>query len=149
MIPTPFFFSGMKAGEQLNYKNVAGRDRYIKLSAIGHVQENGNRRVFFEVNGLQNSFDILDRTDAGATLADKREKADQTNEGHIACSMKGLIVDVLKNEGDLVEEGEPVAVLSAMKMETVISAPKSGRLSTVLVAQGDALDSGDLVAVIA
>jgi len=36
-----------------------------------------------------------------------------------------------------------------MKMETVISAPKSGRLSTVLVAQGDALDSGDLVAVIA
>ena len=97
---------------------------------------------------MQNTFDILDRTETGATLADKREKADLTNEGHIACSMKGLIVDVLKNEGDLVEEGEPVAVLSAMKMETVISAPKSGRVTKCLVIQGDALDTGDLVAII-
>ena len=37
MIPTPYFFAGLKPGEQLNYKNVSGRDRYIKLSAIGHV----------------------------------------------------------------------------------------------------------------
>jgi biotin carboxyl carrier protein len=35
-----------------------------------------------------------------------------------------------------------------MKMETVISAPKSGRISSLLVTQGDALDTGDLVAVI-
>jgi pyruvate carboxylase len=149
MIPTPYFFAGLKVGEQMQYKNIAGRDRYIKLSAIGNIQDDGMRRVFFDVNGLQNSFDVLDRTDSGATLADKREKADPTNEGHIACSMKGLVVDVLKTQGDLVEEGEPVAVLSAMKMETVISAPKSGRISTILVNQGDALDSGDLVAVIA
>jgi len=133
MIPTPFFFAGMTVGEQVDYKNVAGRDRYIKLSAIGHVQEDGHRRVFFEVNGLQNSFDILDRTDAGVSLADKREKADPSNDGHIACSMKGLVVDVLKAEGDLVEEGEPIAVLSAMKMESVISAPKSGRITKCLV----------------
>lgn len=148
MIPTPFFFAGMKVGEQLDYTNIAGRDRYIKLSAIGNIRDDGCRRVFFEVNGLQNSFDVLDRTAEGATLADKREKADPSNEGHIPCSMKGLIVDVLKNEGDLVEEGEPVAVLSAMKMESVISAPKSGRIAKCLVVQGDALDSGDLVAVI-
>lgn len=62
--------------------------------------------------------------------------------------MKGLVVDVLKAEGDLVEEGEPIAVLSAMKMESVISAPKSGRLTKCLVLQGDALDSGDLIAII-
>jgi len=62
--------------------------------------------------------------------------------------MKGLVVDVLKANGDLVSEGEPIAVLSAMKMETVISATKSGRISSLFVAQGDALDSGDLVAVI-
>ena len=132
----------------MNYTNVAGRDRYIKLSAIGHVQDDGMRRVFFEVNGLQNAFDVLDRTESGATLADKREKADMNNEGHIACSMKGLVVDVLKAEGDLVEEGEPIAVLSAMKMESVISASKSGRITKCLVNQGDALDSGDLVAII-
>jgi pyruvate carboxylase len=62
--------------------------------------------------------------------------------------MKGLIVDVLKNEGDMVEEGEPIAVLSAMKMESVMSAPCSGRLTKVLAKMGDALDSGDLIAII-
>lgn len=132
----------------MSYTNEAGRERFIKLSAIGQPDENGMRRVFFDVNGLQNSFDILDRTGSVETSATKRDKADPENDGHIGCSMKGLVVDVLKANGDLVAEGEPIAVLSAMKMESVISAPKSGRISSLLVSQGDALDSGDLVAVI-
>lgn len=62
--------------------------------------------------------------------------------------MKGLVVDVLKNEGDLVSEGEPIGVLSAMKMETIISAPCNGRISKCLIKIGDALDQGDLIAII-
>jgi pyruvate carboxylase len=62
--------------------------------------------------------------------------------------MKGLIVDVSKNDGDLVVEGEPLAVLSAMKMETIISAPISGRISKYLVSIGDSLDQGDLIVII-
>lgn len=62
--------------------------------------------------------------------------------------MKGLIVDVLKNEGDMIEEGEPIAVLSAMKMESVVSATVSGKITKILAKMGDALDSGDLIAII-
>lgn len=62
--------------------------------------------------------------------------------------MKGLIVDVLKNEGDMIEEGEPIAVLSAMKMESVVSATASGKITKILAKMGDALDSGDLIAII-
>jgi pyruvate carboxylase len=62
--------------------------------------------------------------------------------------MKGLVVDVLKAEGDLVQVGEPIAILSAMKMETIISSTCTGRISKLLVRIGDALDSGDLVAII-
>ena len=62
--------------------------------------------------------------------------------------MKGLIVDVVKVEGDIIEEGEPIAVLSAMKMESIVSAPISGRLTKVIAKMGDALDSGDLIAII-
>ena len=62
--------------------------------------------------------------------------------------MKGLVVDVLKAEGDLVQVGEPIAILSAMKMETIISSTSNGRISKLLVRIGDALDSGDLVAII-
>ena len=50
--------------------------------------------------------------------------------------------------GDVVKEGEKIAVLSAMKMETVIPAPKSGTVSRVLVSAGDKVEGDDLLAVI-
>ena len=62
--------------------------------------------------------------------------------------MKGLIVDILCAPGDMIQEGEPVAVLSAMKMETIISAPCTGRILKYFVTTGDALDQGDLVVII-
>ena len=44
------------------------------------------------------------------------------------------------------QEGEPLVVLSAMKMETVIPAPASGTVSRVLVTAGDKVDGDDLLA---
>ena len=122
----------MKVGDSITFLFMDTREVTVKLVAIGHMDDDGNRRVFFEVNGLQNSFDVLDRTPDQAGVATKkvsREKADPTNQGHVPCSMKGLIVDVLKNERDMVEEGEPIAIVSAMKMESVVSAQKSGKIT--------------------
>jgi pyruvate carboxylase len=141
----------MKVGETVTMTHMGTREVQVKLVAIGHQDDDGMRRVFFECNGNQNSFDVLDRTDdqdGGKSKRVQNEKADPNNEGHVGCSMKGLIVDVLKVEGDIIEEGEPIAVLSAMKMESVVSAPISGRLTKVITKMGDALDSGDLIAII-
>jgi pyruvate carboxylase len=44
------------------------------------------------------------------------------------------------------QEGEPLVVLSAMKMETVIPAPASGTVSRLLVTAGDKVDGNDLLA---
>jgi len=66
------------------------------LVAIGQINEDGTRRVFFEVNGLQNSFDILDRTSDVAANLVKKEKADPEADGQVGSAMKGLVVDVLK-----------------------------------------------------
>ena len=147
-IPTPQFFSGMEVGEEINFVAKNGRGQNVKLVAIGQINEDGTRRVFFEVNGLQNSFDILDRTSDVAANLVKKEKADPEADGQVGSAMKGLVVDVLKQAGDLVEEGEPLAVMSAMKMETIISATKKGRIERFAIKTGDDLDSGDLIAVI-
>lgn len=55
-------------------------------------------------------------------------------------------MDVRVKVGDHVEAGEAICVLSAMKMETVVSAPISGKVTEVLIAQGESVDGGDLVA---
>lgn len=54
--------------------------------------------------------------------------------------MKGLIVDIVKRQGQNVQKGEPIAILSAMKMETIISAPCTGTISRVPVKIGDSID---------
>jgi pyruvate carboxylase len=52
MLPTPYFFSGMKIGEEITFYHKHGREVTIRLVAIGHTTETGFKRVFFEVNNL-------------------------------------------------------------------------------------------------
>ena len=54
-------------------------------------------------------------------------------------------MDVKVKPGDTVKEGEPLVVLSAMKMETVLPAPTSGTVSRLLVNAGDQVDGDDLL----
>lgn len=56
--------------------------------------------------------------------------------------MSGAIVEVRVKEGSEVQKGDPVAILSAMKMEMVVSAPHSGKIGDLQVKEGDSLDSG-------
>jgi pyruvate carboxylase len=138
----------MKVGEEITFFHREGREAHIRLVAIGHTTETGFKRVFFEVNNLQNSFDVQDRSSKDTSNIPKREKADVTKPGSVGCPMKGLIVDITAAQGDMVNEGEPLAVLSAMKMETIISAPCTGRIMKYFCNTGDALDQGDLIVII-
>ncbi|WP_419608710.1 biotin/lipoyl-containing protein, partial [Thiolapillus sp.] len=54
--------------------------------------------------------------------------------------MPGTIVDVLVSEGDTIEAGEPVLITEAMKMETEVQAPISGKVTGVFVQKGDAVN---------
>jgi acetyl-CoA/propionyl-CoA carboxylase biotin carboxyl carrier protein len=68
--------------------------------------------------------------------------------GRVAVPMQGTIVKVLVAEGDVVEVGQAVCVLEAMKMENHIAAEKAGTVTEVLVTEGQAVGSGDVVVVI-
>jgi biotin carboxyl carrier protein len=51
-------------------------------------------------------------------------------------------------EGDLVEKGQGVMVVSAMKMETTLQAPYKGKVLKINVAEGDKVMPGQILAVI-
>ena len=59
--------------------------------------------------------------------------------------MPGVVVGVKVKPGDVVTEGEPLVVLSAMKMETVLPAPKGGKVERLLVNAGDQVEGNDLL----
>ena len=65
--------------------------------------------------------------------------------GDIKAPMPGKVLQVLVQVGDVVEEGQPLVVLEAMKMENVIKASSSGTVLTVEAAQGQAVEKGALL----
>ena len=50
------------------------------------------------------------------------------------------MVRILVKEGDTIEEGQPVVLLEAMKMENELRAVRGGVVKTVLVAAGQRVD---------
>jgi pyruvate carboxylase len=55
-------------------------------------------------------------------------------------------VEVRAKKGQMVKVGDPIAVMSAMKMETVITATMAGTIDEVYVLSNESISSGDLIA---
>ena len=60
--------------------------------------------------------------------------------------MQGSIFKVEVAEGDEVEEGALIVVIEAMKMENEITAHRSGKVTSLAVEVGAAINSGELIA---
>ncbi len=71
-----------------------------------------------------------------------------TGSGQVTVPMQGTIVKVLVAVGDVVEVGQSICLLEAMKMENAVAAEKDGVIKEVRVSAGDSVGAGDVVAVI-
>jgi len=63
----------------------------------------------------------------------------------IKAPMPGLIIDVLVQPGDEIEEGTPLLVLSAMKMENVLLAEAEGVIKSIAIKKDDTVDKGQVL----
>jgi len=63
----------------------------------------------------------------------------------LLCPMPGLIVSIMVSEGDIIEEGQSLAMVEAMKMENVLKAEKPGKVSKISVAEGDSLAVDEII----
>ena len=61
----------------------------------------------------------------------------------VKAPLAGNIFKVEKNIGDDIQEEETVVVLEAMKMETTIKTPTSGKIKNIFIKNGDKVQSGD------
>jgi propionyl-CoA carboxylase alpha chain len=68
--------------------------------------------------------------------------------GSLTASMPGSVVRVLVSDGDVVEAGQPVVVLEAMKMEHTLTAPSAGTVTSIAVAVGAQVETGSLLVVV-
>ena len=60
--------------------------------------------------------------------------------------MNGRVVAVLAAVGDMVEAGQPIVTLEAMRMEHVHAAPVAGKLTALHVSNGEQVAASRVVA---
>ncbi|MDM0030601.1 acetyl-CoA carboxylase biotin carboxylase subunit [Variovorax sp. J22P271] len=80
------------------------------------------------------------------TRAASARQGESGGDGKLRASMNGRVVAVLATVGDMVEAGQPIVTLEAMKMEHVHAAPVAGRLTAVHVSNGEQVAASRVVA---
>ncbi|MFD2233748.1 pyruvate carboxylase [Phaeospirillum tilakii] len=145
-LPTDVFFYGMQPGQEISVEIERGKSLIIRFLAIGEADADGERKVFFELNGQPRVVRISDRTVAPARVA--RPKAEPGNPAQIGAPMPGLVVSVAVHPGQPVEKGDLLVAIEAMKMETAVRAERAGIVAQVAVTPGTQVEAKDLLVVL-
>ena len=142
-IPTKTFFYGMEAGEEITAEIDPGKTLEIRLQAIGETNEEGDSRVFFELNGQPRVIRVPNRKIKSQTAA--RAKIEVGNLAHIGAPMPGVVASVAAKVGTKVREGDLLLTIEAMKMETGIHAERDAIIKALHVSVGSQIDAKDLL----
>ncbi len=71
--------------------------------------------------------------------------AAEIGEGELKAPMPGKILEIMVDEGDEVELGDPVAILEAMKMENELNAPVAGVITSISASVNDSLEKNAII----
>ena len=89
------------------------------------------------VNGKLYDFNVKEGIEA---------KANTPGEGTaVKAALPGNVLKVLVSEGDSIAEGDVIAVVEAMKMETEIKSPVSGTVKSVEIEVGNKVQTGQVL----
>ncbi|MCE8510571.1 pyruvate carboxylase [Ruegeria pomeroyi] len=142
-LPTRTFFYGMEPGEEIAAEIDPGKTLEIRCQAIGETDENGEVKVFFELNGQPRVIRVPNRLVKSTTM--QRPKAEPGNANHLGAPMPGVVATVAVQAGQQVKAGDLLLTIEAMKMETGIHAERDATVKAVHVQPGGQIDAKDLL----
>uniref|UniRef100_A0A2K5DY51 Pyruvate carboxylase n=1 Tax=Aotus nancymaae TaxID=37293 RepID=A0A2K5DY51_AOTNA len=140
---TRLFLQGPKIAEEFEVELERGKTLHIKALAVSDLNRAGQRQVFFELNGQLRS--ILVKDTQAIKEMHFHPKALKDVKGQIGAPMPGKVIDIKVAAGAKVAKGQPLCVLSAMKMETVVTSPMEGTVRKVHVTKDMTLEGDDLI----
>jgi pyruvate carboxylase len=143
VLPTPTFFYGLQAGEEISVEIDEGKTLIVKLIYVSDANEDGERILTFELNGRARECVILDKS--AKTETKRREKADSADIKQVGAPIPGMVSSLSVTVGHQVKKGDKLAILEAMKMQTTIYALCDGVVDSIPVQVGDQVESKDLL----
>jgi oxaloacetate decarboxylase alpha subunit len=115
--------------------------------ALTQRQQQGATVYAVRVNGKGYTVEVAETgelTDIQpAPPAAGRKSTTASDADAVKATLAGNILKVLVSVGDVLDEGQPMLMVEAMKMEVEVGAPKSGTITEVFVREGDVVAVGD------
>jgi pyruvate carboxylase len=142
-LATPVFFYGMNVGQELAIDIDRGKTLFVRYAALGEPDDAGERRVYFELNGQPRTIGVFDKHLSG--LKAPPRKAEPGNPHQVGAPMPGQIVKVSAAEGRAVRKGDALVTIEAMKMQTILNAPRDATVASILTPVGARVGAGDLL----
>jgi len=142
-LPTDVFLNGLVPNETVEVEIEEGKTLFVKLVNLGELDENNMRNVIFELNGLRREISILDTTQG--EVKETATMADPANPMEIGASIPGMISKINVAQGDVVKANDVLAVIEAMKMETIVVSKADGVIDKILVKEHQVVKAGELV----
>ena len=110
-------------------------------------------KLLITVEGVQYEVDVQVLDDSGAAAAPAAASAPAAQPaapaaaagGEAKAPIAGSVLDVKVNVGDKVNVNDPLLVLEAMKMESVVASPQAGQVREILVKSGDNVTAGQVL----
>ncbi|GAB1479882.1 pyruvate carboxylase [Paracoccaceae bacterium] len=143
VLPTRTFFYGMQPGEEITAEIDPGKTLELRLQAVGETTDDGEVKVFFELNGQPRVIRVANRAIKARTAA--RPKAAEGNPAHIGAPMPGSVASVAVTVGQKVNAGDLLLTIEAMKMETGLHADRTATVKALHVHAGSQIDAKDLL----
>lgn len=144
-LPTTAFFYGLSVSEEITVEIQPGKVLFIKLIGISEPDSDGQRNIFYELNGMPREAQVIDKAMAPKNVVTKA-KGDQNDPLQAVAPMPGMVTEINAEVGMKVKEGDPIVTLEAMKMLTTISASQDGTVTEILVSKGESVETDDLLA---
>ena len=105
--------------------------------------EEGYRKLTFEINGIMREITILDKS--LEVKSDRRLKAEKNNPAHIGSPIPGTVGKIFVKEGDRVENNTVLMTVEAMKMETSVLSKISGVVDKIYAREGSSVSQEELL----
>ncbi len=141
IIPTPAFFYGLKENEEILINIEEGKNILVRLLFKSEPDEFGMRTITFELNGQSRQVQVRDR----ASKVEKQMNAKVGKPGDVGAPLQGRLTRILVKEGDVVKKNQPLFVIEAMKMESIVAASKEGKVAKVLLKESTVVEQDDCV----
>ena len=137
----------MAVGDEIAIEIERGKTLVVRLQAIGETDEEGQVRVFFELNGQPRIVRSRTAPPSPSCRPAARPRTATTPMSPPRCRARSRPSPC--SAGQPIKAGDVLLTIEAMKMETALHAPRDGTVQEVLVHAGSPIDAKDLLVVLA